>query len=293
MISLKKLITEAPEDDVAKITKSNLAQSVSLLQTLASDKDFLRVLQGGSQDGDIKDEQVPFKTANVACTDLYPTQAEIGFGNSLDDLCNDKYGAIESAFSSPVLMPAPGKRTPILCANVGGKTYILDGHHRWSLCFMINRDAKMACDIMQLGEGTPEDALRIMQMAIAAKAGAVRTKDFVGKDLMATNTAAVESYVNDNIGEKEIELYDKYTQGELSSADEIAIEVGEAHAVIVKMKGDFPRKIMPQADHSGAVGGQDGVNKALSRGAINYKEPFGESVIDQQRWKKIANIKKK
>ena len=99
----------------------------------------------------------------------------------------------------------------------------------------------------------------------------------------------VVEYVDKNIGEKEIDLFDKYTNGELSSAAEIANEAGEAHAVIVKMKGDFPRKIMPQASHSGAVGGQDGVNKALSRGAINYKEPYGES-IDLAKWKKIARI---
>ncbi len=287
MIKLKKLIKESPGDDIAKAASANLSQTVSLLQKLSSDGDFLRVLQGGTDDGDLKDEQVPFKTANVSCTDMYPTQAEIGFGNSLDDLCDDKYGAIESAFSSPVLMPAPGKKTPILCANVGGKTYILDGHHRWSLCFMINRDAKMACDIMQLGEGTPEDALKIMQMAIAAKAERVRTKDFEGQDLMATNTAAVESYVNDNINLKAIELFEQYTNGELQTAADIAMEVGEAHAVIVKMKGDFPRKIMPQSGHSGAD--QDDVNNALKRGTVNYKEPFGED-IDLAEWKRIARI---
>ena len=287
MISLKKLITEAPGDDIKKASDGSLSQTVSILQKLSSDGDFLRVLQGGTDDGDLKDEQVPFTTANVSCTDMYPTQAEIGFGNSLDDLCDDKYGAIKSAFSSPVLMPAPGKKTPILCANVGGKTYILDGHHRWSLCFMINRDAKMACDIMQLGEGTPEDALKIMQMAIAAKAERVRTKDFEGQDLMATNTAAVESYVNDNINLKAIELFEQYTNGELQTAADIAMEVGEAHAVIVKMKGDFPRKIMPQSGHSGAD--QDDVNNALKRGTVNYKEPFGED-IDLAKWKRIARI---
>jgi hypothetical protein len=287
MISLKKLITEAPGDDIKKASEGSLSQTVSMLQKLSSDGDFLRVLQGGTDDGDLKDEQVPFTTANVSCTDMYPTQAEIGFGNSLDDLCDDKYGAIKSAFSSPVLMPAPGKKTPILCANVGGKTYILDGHHRWSLCFMINRDAKMACDIMQLGEGTPEDALKIMQMAIAAKAERVRTKDFEGQDLMATNTAAVESYVNDNINLKAIELFEQYTNGELQTAADIAMEVGEAHAVIVKMKGDFPRKIMPQSGHSGAD--QDDVNNALKRGTVNYKEPFGED-IDLAKWKRIARI---
>ena len=103
MIKLKKLIKESPGDDIAAAAAGNLSQTVSLLQKLSSDGDFLRVLQGGTDDGDLKDEQVPFKTTNVACTDMYPTQAEIGFGNSLDDLCDDKYGAIKSAFSSPVL----------------------------------------------------------------------------------------------------------------------------------------------------------------------------------------------
>lgn len=43
------------------------------------------------------------------------------------------------------------------------------------------------------------------------------------------------------------------------------------------MKGTFPRKIMPQADFSGAPQGD--VNKALSQGTINFDEPFGEGRI--------------
>jgi hypothetical protein len=34
---------------------------------------------------------------------------------------------------------------------------------------------------------------------------------------------------------------------------------------------------MPQADHSGAP--QDTVNQALSKGTINFDEPFGEGRI--------------
>ena len=96
---------------------------------------------------------------------------------------------------------------------------------------------------------------------------------------MATPTAEVETYVNDNMIESAVEKFNKYTNGALPDAAAIAVEVGEAHKVIVSMKGEFPRSIMPQADHSGAVGGQDGVNKSLERGAINYKEPFGEGRI--------------
>jgi len=275
MLKLKSLLTEAPADDAATVAAAPLAKTVSLLKKLASDKDFINVLQKGAQDGDLKDEKVTFSTSNVSCLKMFPTQAEIGFGNSLDDLVYDKFKVIDLCFKSPVkLGKAPG--TPILCARVGGKIVILDGHHRWSACFMTNRNAKMVCDIMEVPGGEDaEGALKIMQMAIAAKAGRVLTKDFEGQDLMASGTEEVESYVNENMIESAIAKFSKYTNGALPDAAAIAVEVGIAHKVIVSMKGKFPRNIMPQADHSGAVGGQDGVNTSLERGAINYKEPFG------------------
>ena len=96
---------------------------------------------------------------------------------------------------------------------------------------------------------------------------------------MATGTDEVENYVVDNMIESAVEKFNKYTNGALPDSAAIATELGVAHKVIVSMKGKFPRSIMPQADHSGAVGGQDGVNKSLERGAINYKEPFGEGRI--------------
>ena len=114
-------------------------------------------------------------------------------------------------------------------------------------------------------------------MAIAAKAGKVLTKDFEGQDLMATGTEEVESYVNEKMIESAIEKFNKYTNGALSDAATIAAELGVAHKVIKSMKGKFPRSIMPQADHSGAP--QDTVNQALSKGTINFDEPFGEGRI--------------
>lgn len=228
MLKLKSLLSEAPADDIKKVASANLAQSVSMLKKLASDEDMQSLLSKGAEDGQPKDEVVKFSTANMSCTKMFPTQAEIGFGNSLDDLVYDKFKVIDSCFKSPVkLGPPPG--SPVLCAKVGGKIFILDGHHRWSSCFMTNRNAKMMCDIMEVptGQGA-EGALRIMQMAIAAKAGKVLTKDFEGQDLMATGTDEVENYVADNMIESAIEKFNKYTNGALPDAAEIAIEIGVA-----------------------------------------------------------------
>jgi hypothetical protein len=279
MLKLKPLIAEAPADDVKKITSAGLAQSVSLLKKLSTDKDVVNILQKGATDGDLKDEQIKFSTANLPCTAMFPTQAEIGFGNSLDDILTNKFGVIDLCFRSPVKL-GPSGGSPVLCAKIGGKIVILDGHHRWSSCFMTNRNAKMMCEIMEVPPGEDEEsALRIMQIAIAAKAGKVLTKDFNGKDLMASGTIEVENYVVDNINDDAIAKFSKYTKGALLDAVTIATEIGVAHKVIVSMRGKFPRKIMPQADASGAVGGQAGVNAALARGAINWKEPFGEGRI--------------
>ena len=148
MLKLKSLLTEAPGDDIAKIAGAGLAQSVSMLKKLASDPDMQGLLAKGAEDGKPTDEVVKFSQGSIPCTKMFPTQAEIGFGNSLDDLCKNQpwRSAVQAAFKSPVLMPSKPDNVPVLAAKVGGKIFILDGHHRWSLCFMINRNAKMVCD---------------------------------------------------------------------------------------------------------------------------------------------------
>ena len=142
-------IMEDAAADLEKAMDKDLAGAVGDLKTLAGNPDFKQVANKGAEDGKPDDEKVAFTTAPVPARKMYPTQAEIGFGNSLADIVNDKYGAIDSAFKSPVKMPSPDGKIPVLCAEIGGKIAILDGHHRWSLCFMINPDAQMMCDIMK------------------------------------------------------------------------------------------------------------------------------------------------
>ena len=86
MLKMRNLLVEAPEDDIKKAADSGLAQSVSLLQKLATDPDTSDLLNKGKEDGDLKDESIKMSTSNVSCTKMFPTQAEIGFGNSLDDI---------------------------------------------------------------------------------------------------------------------------------------------------------------------------------------------------------------
>lgn len=278
---LAGILKEDFKDDVEDIKKSSLATAVDKIRDLIKDPEFINNATSGEKDGTIKDETISFSSGNVACAEMLPTQAEIGFGNSLDDIVNDKYGAIDSAFSEPVKMPSPDGKVPVLTARIGSDVVILDGHHRWSLCFMINPDAKMACDIMETPTGfKAADALKIMQLAIGVEAGKVVTKPFEGKDLMATPTEEVIKYILDNIGEKEVAKFSKY-KSELNSKEAIAKYIGESHKKIVKMKGPFPRTIMPQAGKSGVS--QDDVNTALEKGEINFNTPYKKESVNKRR----------
>ena len=283
------------EDDVKSLGKADLGSAVDLIRKFIQDPEFKEKIKSGEADGDASDDVIKFSEANPSCTEMFPTQAEIGFDNSLADIVNDKYGAIDSAFSSPALMPSPDGKVPVLTASVGGKIVILDGHHRWSLCFMINPEGAMKCDVMEPPAGyTSVDALKIMQLAIASSAGKIVTKPFEGKNLMATSTDEVIKYISDNIGEKEIATFTKYKK-ELNSKEAIAAYIGESHKKIIKVKGENTRTIMPQAGKSGTT--QDTVNKALEKGEINFNEPFAtkesinkklESVLQESiaTWKK-------
>ena len=213
MLKMKNLIVEAPEDTVASIEKGlqgGLASAVKIFTTLASDPDFQKIAQAGKTDGDPSDEIINVKDAPTAAQDLYATQKEIGFKNSLKDAMTNAYDCVQFAFESKVLMGSPDGRVPLLTAKVAGKSVVLDGHHRWSLAFMINPEANLACTEMQMpGGATDEDALKIMQLAIAAKAGDLKTKSAPKPDLMSTTTDAVKKYVLENMQPTGIEAFTK------------------------------------------------------------------------------------
>ena len=276
LLEAKSILLEDFEDDAKTIMGKDLAGAVASLKTKASDSEFQQGATSGKSDGADDDEEVSSNTHPVPATKMFPTQQEIGFGNSLEDLVKDKYEQIDNAFNSPVEMSSADGKTPILVADIGGNIAILDGHHRWSLCFMINPDADMSCDILKGDFDSAEDALKAMQFAIAAKAGKVVTKGFEGKDLMSTSTKEVEQYIKDNIIDSAIEKFKKYKPEIFKEGgddkDAVASYIGEAHKKIVKMKGPYTRPIMPQAGASGVD--QSDVNKALAQGAINFNEPY-------------------
>ena len=130
--------------------------------------------------------------------DLRPTQKEIGLQNSLD-------WAITQNDANQYFNPgAKMIGSPIVTYN---KTYVIDGHHRWSQLFMLNKKAKIiAYDIKPIivngKEEGPLSVLRRVQAIIGAYFGVIPSSSGEGT-VDVYNDAKVKTVnKNENDGEE-------------------------------------------------------------------------------------------
>ena len=117
-----------------------------------------------------------------------------------------------------------------------------------------------------------EEALKIMQFAIAANADQVVTKPFEGQNLMQASEQEVAQYVLENITDEVLQLL--VEAGKIQKPDKqlAARYIAGNLPVIKKSAGRFSReKSMPQAGASGVS--QDTVNQTLGTGKVNFDQP--------------------
>jgi len=273
-------LEEGGEEALIQKQDAGLHEFVAMLKQVASDPEFRKLVTAGLKDaGGPADEAIAVQGGSpVAAKNLTPTQKDIDLDKSLGDQMTNKWNppSTEAALSKgTIMMPSPGGTIPLL---VFENKYILDGHHRWSQVMMTNPDGVMAVDNMVApafgsGESGAEKALKATQLAIAALAGKVVTKD-TKTNLLAVNEDYIKQYVLKNI--KPPALQALHAAGKISSPDaaEEAAQMYAANLAAIKAKppGKFDRvKGMPQADDSGVP--QAKVNKALEKGSINFHNP--------------------
>lgn len=277
-----KFVNES-EDELQEIDKgamralndpnTPLATYVAVLKKYANDPEFDKIAAAGQDDGKPADEKATVAEANVKCSDLVATQAEIGFGNSLADQVQNKYDATKTALGlngTPIVMSSKSGPVPILVYN--GK-FILDGHHRWSQIMMVNPSGVVKIDnLTGPAIDNEEEALKVMQFAIAATSDKVVTKPFEGENLMQATPEQVYNFVVKNVTDEVLQLLVQAQK--IAKADKTlaAKYIAGNLPVIKKSAGRFSReKSMPQAGDSGVS--QDKVNQALGTGKVNFDEP--------------------
>ena len=278
--NFRKFINEQEPSAIQKVADklaapdTPLAQYVAILKKYAKDPTFRALASAGQTDGNPEDERVKVTRQAVPAQSLIATQAEIGFGNSLADQVTNKYNATKTALgmvSDPIIMPSADNPPPAILVYNG--KFVLDGHHRWSQVMMTNPAATVAVDnVTGPAIDNEEEALKAMQLAIAAAAGNVVTKPFEGENLMNASPDQVAQYVLANVTDEVLQLL--VQSGKIEKPDKkLAARYFAGNLpVIKKSKGRFSReKSMPQAGKSGVS--QDDVNKVLGTGKINFQAP--------------------
>lgn len=173
---------------VSMLRKTSYEQLGPALEDVVDDPKLYSLLAEGFGDGDLADVKMSTSPTSIAVTQLLPSQSEIGLDNSLSyPLKQD----CTNLFKSPVTIVAP-----IVTYR---KTFIIDGHHRWSQLYMINPKAKITAINFNYSESSPYRALRNFQGAIAVAHKEVPKQYSKVNNVYEMSENAIEEYVDKNI----------------------------------------------------------------------------------------------
>jgi hypothetical protein len=289
-----------PSEDLKRLTDlmaKDYTSFVRELSTIASDNNLFPKLKnlilGGNKDGQPTDEK--FNISGEYDQDvagLIPTQNEIDRNKSLAfpvtyPIEYEKIGVSkEDAKSqiSEILKGTPVRinKMPIVVFDFGGKTYILDGHHRWSSVHALNRDGKIKAIKLSSSKGIdPLKALRAIQLSIAVSVGKVPTAKAGTADtniLLSSSNSATKSYLEENMSDGFVGIYKEVKDKEGDKGKAIAFIMGNIEAMQSTgfLKGAPTREVMPQTDGTDDLkANQELWKNPLKTGQINVLPEYG------------------
>jgi hypothetical protein len=264
-INAKEGVNEVDEQQyqnkLQSIFKQNYKSFVGALGTFAKDPKFRAFVKDSDQN------RSTVKLIAIPVTKLIPTQNEIDVDKSLS------FPLTKAAAASYALKGGAVKvAAPIITFN--GK-YIIDGHHRWSQLYAVNKDAKIvAYDFTNPDIKNPLDALKATQIAIiGAGATKIPSNTVDGDNLLEMDEKKLKYYVMKTITQQVLYAFEESgkveDQGDNSAfrkavADYIWSNVEQMQQTSQPVSGAPGRGVMPQADD--VPGGQKATVSALSRG---------------------------
>ena len=252
--AIKSIVSEADESQfqskLQQILKQNYSGFVSALGKFATDPKFRQFIK------DTDENKSEINLVSILVTKLIPTQNEIDVDKSLAFPLTKPQAAAYALKGGSVKVASP-----IIVFN--GK-YIIDGHHRWSQLYAVNKDAKIvAYNVTNPDIKNPLDALKATQIAIlGAGATKIPKATVEGKNLLRMDEATLKDYVVKTVTDPAVvEVFNKMrqTDSKESIANYIWSNVESMQQTSQPVSGAPGRGIMPQAD---AVPG--GLTKTIS-----------------------------
>jgi len=294
-----------PSEDLKKLTDlmtKDYTSFVRELSSITSDNNLFPKLKnlilGGIKDGQPSDEK--FNISGEYDQDvagLIPTQNEIDRNKSLAFPVTYPI-EYENAKPNPIPLDVAKKQIsemltgvpvrinnlPIVVFDFSGKTYILDGHHRWSSVHALNKEGKIKAIKLSSSKGIdPLKALRAIQLSIAvsiskvptAKAGTAETNI-----LLSSSNSATKSYLEESMSDGFIGIYKEVKDKEADKEKAIAFIMDNIKTMQSTgfLKGAPTREVMPQTDGTDDLkANQDLWKNPLKSGQINVLPKYGIS----------------
>jgi len=254
----KDEINEADEADfqnkLQQIFKQNYKTFVPALGKFVQDEKFREFVKNTDP------QKSNVVLAAIAVTKLIPTQNEIDITKSLQFPLTKPDAAAYALKGGAVKVASP-----IIVFN--GK-YIVDGHHRWSQLYAINKDAKIvAYNVTNPDIKTPADALKLTQIAIVG-AGARKLPIATvgqGTNLLKMDSEGVKDYVIKTIVDEVVEVFKDKKQLDTKEAiaDYIWENCSKMQTTSQPIPNASPRNIMPQADMG--IQGDVGIKRTVQK----------------------------
>lgn len=247
----------------AAFKTQDVASFVNQFKNIASDPKVQAILKAGLKDGNTEDEKITYGKGEVAVKGLLPTQAEIGFDQSIANILTDQFGSLQSILNGNANVGGP-------IVTYNGK-YIIDGHHRWSQVYAANPNASMEnLDIK--GNLPPTEILKIVHAAIAAKIGKVPSANPQGINILnGVTEKQVLDAVNSKLSDKAKQIWTSKGQKDNSAVAKYIYD--NLKTLISKNKpvsGAPGRKDMPQTDQEGPATDKLSL---LQKGIVNFNNP--------------------
>lgn len=279
-------LAEADQDYDKKlkgILKQNYTNFVAALGSFARDPKFRSFVKG------TEGVKSTVKLTAIPVTKLIPTQNEIDVDKSLKFPLTKAEAAAYALKGGSVKVAAP-----IIVFN--GK-YIIDGHHRWSQLYAINKEASIvAYNFTNPEIQNPLDALKATQLAIiSAGASKIPSNSVEGQNLLKMDEGKLKYYVMKTITQAVLYAFEEsgkiQAEGDATAfkkavADYIWNNVESMQQTSQPVSGAPGRGVMPQADD--VPGGQRATVAALTKGV-----PLTEQKLRQAIRTEIHRILKK
>lgn len=283
-------------------TKLNIETAVTLpyatfvkqLGTLSSDEKVQAVINAGKEDGKTEDEAFDMEEVDFDVKILKPLQNEIDMDNSLMFPLAGKSDQLEAILKGEAVKILG----PVVVFQTGGVDYIVDGHHRWSCVYGLNKDGKVkGIRLKAKSKVDPTRILKAAQIAIASIMKKVPSSPAKGVNLLTISEDVLKNYVKTGAGslkgfkgvqEDVVERF-KSVKSELDSVDKISDFIWQNILSMKKTSGDLwkklniPREVMPQTDQGAEGPAKDAKTKEtvakLASGDVNFLPPFESRVI--------------